>query len=83
MGDVGKSRIVGSPPAVALPEDPDAVALDVALLVGVAGAGLLSRGLCAMSCRSPCERLHELADEQVDLAPGSRTCGQWPGALEQ
>ena len=50
--------------AVALPEDADAVALDVALLVRVAGAGLL-----ASRCDgdAPSERLDELADEQVHL----------------
>ena len=46
VGAVGKSRNVVGGVAVDLAEDPNAVTLDVALLVGVAGARLLSRFRC-------------------------------------
>ena len=45
IDQVGRNRIVGSPVTVDLVEGPDAVALDVALLVGVASPGLLGGAL--------------------------------------
>jgi hypothetical protein len=49
---------------VALPEDTDAVALDVAFLVGVAGAGLLMRRQHRRHFAS-LEATHELAPQQL------------------
>ena len=63
---VGMSKTVGSPVAIDLVEDPDAVALDVALFVGVPRARLLAHRLDRRHDNLPLSDSDEVAHQQVD-----------------